>query len=157
MRQWARVVRALALALLPGLTGCATLLQGSTQMVQIRSDPPGATATVLPERETLVTPGEIDLARKQVHTVVFELACYEPATGYLDRVDSKAAYLNLIFGGLVGLFVDLDSGAAYSLTPDPLRVVLERDPDAAGSAAGPSECASGAGVADEAEGPTPRK
>ena len=121
-----RVARMLGLLLLPGLVGCATIIQGETQMVQITSHPPGATVTVLPEMHTLVTPGEVDLKRKQIHTVLFELECYEPATGYLDRTNSNVTAGNLLLGGIIGIFLDLDTGAAFRLIPDPLHVQLVR-------------------------------
>jgi hypothetical protein len=114
------------LALLLPLAGCATILQGSTQTVEVTSDPPGASVLVLPEKTSLVTPGEVDLKRNHVHTLVFELPCHRPAAGYLDRVDSKTVLLNLILGGLIGMAVDFDSGAVFRLTPDPLNVKLER-------------------------------
>lgn len=113
--------RATVAALLPLLWGCATLFQGSTQMVQISSDPPGAKVTVLPERDTLVTPGEIDLKRMQVHTLLFERACYEPATAYLDRDFSKVAILSAF---LMMTSIDIGSGAAFVQVPDPLHVTL---------------------------------
>jgi hypothetical protein len=121
-----RLAHSLGLLLLPWLVGCATILQGETQMVQITSHPPGATVTVLPEMVTLVTPGEVDLTRKQIHTLLFELECYEPAIGYLDRTNSNVTAGNLLLGGIIGMLVDLDTGAAFRLIPDPLHVQLAR-------------------------------
>jgi len=139
-----RRARALAaLAALPLLVGCATLVQGSTQRVQISSTPSGARVLVLPENATLITPGAIHLARNQVHTLVFTLPCYHAATGYLDRVDSKPLLLDAFTGAIPGLAVDFATGAAYELTPDPLHVTLQRvstgcrrgDPGTAGGSA----------------------
>src|SRR5262245_11433044 len=71
-RRWmSERLRLPALALLLLCGGCATIVQGSTQMVQVTSTPPGAHVLVLPENASLVTPGEIDLARNQVHTLLF--------------------------------------------------------------------------------------
>jgi hypothetical protein len=123
MRQLFGVLAAFALLSLS--TGCATVINGTTQKVQVASRPSGATVTVLPERTTFVTPGEVELARKKTHTLVFELACFAPATSYLDRRMSQVVHGNLILGGLIGLLVDIDSGGAFKLVPSPVHVTLE--------------------------------
>ena len=104
--------------------GCATLINGSTQNVAITSNPPGASATVLPEQKELVTPGQVELPRRQVHTVLFQLEGYQPATIYLDRNYSYWTAGNLILGGVVGLAVDQSTGANYRLVPEPVHVDL---------------------------------
>jgi len=119
-------MRPLALALLALLAGCATILQGPNQTVEITSDPPGAKVLVLPEQTSLVTPGEAELSRKQIHTLLFELPCHRPATGYLDRTNSHTVLLNVILGGLIGMSIDYSTGAVYRLIPDPIHVKLER-------------------------------
>ena len=106
-------------------TGCATIINGQEQGVSIRSDPPGATATVLPEKVSVTTPADLDLARGKVHTVKFELDGYEPRYGFLDRTASAATLWNILLGGLIGLVVDYSNDSVYTLTPDPLHVTLE--------------------------------
>ena len=56
---YALVVTALVFQL-----GCATIINGPTQTVEITSDPAGARAVVLPSGVELVTPGKVDLERK---------------------------------------------------------------------------------------------
>ena len=107
-------------------TGCAAILIGTKQTVEVTSEPPGATVTVLPEKTTFVTPGEIELPRKRVYTLLFELACYAPATGYLDR------RMSYVVGG-------------FKLVPDPLHVKLERLPAPADGE--PGECSAAGGAA----------
>ena len=116
----------LALALLLLTPGCATIINGPKQTVEISSDPPGAKVVVLPENIALVTPGEVGLSRKRVHTLLFELPCHRPETGYLDRTSSSVTALNAILGGLVGVWIDYNTGAVYRLIPDPLHVKLDR-------------------------------
>ena len=105
--------------------GCATIIHGSTQKVEITSNPPGASVLVLPDQKKLVTPGTVELERKRVHTVLFELDGCRPATGYLDRLNSNATIGNAVLGGLIGMAIDYDSGAVYRLDPDPLHVELD--------------------------------
>jgi len=106
-------------------TGCASIVNGTTQEVQIRTTPPGARALILPEGETIETPGEVTLRRKLAHTIQFDLEGYCPATTYLDRVTSGWINGNILLGGLIGTAVDAANGAAYRLTPDPVDVELQ--------------------------------
>ena len=100
--------------------GCATAVHGTTQRVEILSSPPGATATIFPGETRLVTPAEVLLERKRVHTVRFEKAGYRCAIAYLDRATSPAATGGLLVGGFFSLMRDLETGAAWSLVPSPL-------------------------------------
>jgi hypothetical protein len=130
------------LALLSLGTGCATIVHGSTQKIQVTSEPPGATVTVLPEKITLVTPGEVKLARKKSHTLLFELACHAPSAGYLDRRVSQWIHGNLVIGGLAGLSADAGSGGAWNLIPGSVHVRLERLPPPEDDGALAAQCAS---------------
>ncbi len=116
--------RLAAMAVAVALSGCATIILGPSQKVSITSEPPGARATVLPEGINLVTPGEATLTRGHIHTVRFECEGYRTTMGYLDHDPNSVALLNFILGGLIGIMVDQANGSAYTLEPDPLRVVL---------------------------------
>ena len=61
------------------------------------------------------------------HTVRFELPGYRVANGYLDPLPGDAVYGNIALGGAAGMLVDLQTGAAWTLVPDSLAVVLEPD------------------------------
>jgi len=126
-----------------GISGCATVLHGTTQTVSITSQPPGAEGLIEPAGIRVVTPAKVELRRKQNYTVHFELSGYKPQNVYLCRVSSPVAYGNLLIGGLVGIAMDTDNGAAWELTPDPLEATLEPDPqqssDVSGHAPGDAE------------------
>jgi hypothetical protein len=122
-------------------TGCATIVHGTQQKIEVTSEPPGATVTVLPEKAKLVTPFEVELARKKSHTLIFELACHAPAIGYLDRRMSQWVHGNLVIGGLLGISTDAGNGAAWDLIPGAVHVRLERLPPPAEGAAA-AQCAS---------------
>ncbi len=125
-----RAAAALAAIACVGTSGCATILHGSTQRVAIESSPAGARATVLPEETTVVTPATVALARKRSHTVRFELAGYRTTNGYLDPMPSSAMLGNAVLGGLIGMLIDMNTGAAWTQEPDPLRVLLQPAPTA---------------------------
>lgn len=123
-------------ALLTAGSGCATVLHGTTQRLTVTSNPPGATAVVLPQNVTLTTPSAITLERKKVYTVVFEAPGYERTTVYVNRQMSDAANGNALVGGLVGLETDFQNGAAFVLTPDPVHAEMTPVHENAAQAAG---------------------
>jgi hypothetical protein len=116
--------------------GCATILVGPKQSVTISSTPAGARALVLPENIEVVTPADVNLSRKRSHTVRCELPGYRTTSEYIDPLPGGAAYGNIVLGGIIGMLIDINSGAAFSLRPDPVEIVLEPEAPAP-LAAGP--------------------
>ena len=123
-------VRAISVGLLAtSALGCAWIIHGPRQVVEITSTPPGAKVTILPGGKELTTPCEAELQRRKVHTVLFELEGYRPATGYLDRTNSNATAWNLVFApfgffGFFGAAIDQSTGAVYRLVPDMVHADL---------------------------------
>lgn len=105
-------------------SGCATAINGTTQKVDITSNPPGASALLLPQGTTVTTPARVELSRKKVYTVIFSREGYRTQCGYLDKQISPVLSGNLLVGGLVGIATDADSGAAWDLIPNPLHAEL---------------------------------
>ena len=108
-----------------GASGCATVVHGTTQTMDITSTPPGATATILPEGSSVTTPAKVELARKQVHTVLFKLEGYEPETVYVNKKVSAVTGGNLLLGGMVGAARDAQNGAAWDLDPNPVHAEMK--------------------------------
>ncbi|MCX8070885.1 MAG: PEGA domain-containing protein [Candidatus Binatia bacterium] len=105
------------------LSGCATLISGPTQRVQIVSDPPGAVAKIGVREVT--TPATVELSRKTSYRVTIEKDGYEPAQREISRRTNNQVYWNLLAGGMVlGMLVDLSSGAFYELDPPVIQVSL---------------------------------
>ncbi len=109
--------------LLLNLTGCATILSGTSQTVEVRSAPHGA-RVVVDGRDVGTTPLKAEFKRGVPHTVQIS------KDGYLDetvvtttRGNGEIAF-NLIAGGGVGAVIDLASGAATHVTPDAVAVDL---------------------------------
>lgn len=121
-----RTLRIVCVGLLVAVeSGCASVINGTTQKVSIHSTPACATATILPEGTVVTTPAEVKLRRKMVHTVIFEHDGFARAIGYLDRTTSGVVWGNILIGGLLGTSIDASNGAAYNLTPDPLEVEMK--------------------------------
>lgn len=116
------------LALLGGmwlLTGCASIVNGTTQRVGISSMPTGAIVSV---DGAVVgnTPMFVDLKRKEEHIVTIELPGFQKAQLTVTQNISGWVLGNLAFGGLLGLGIDYLSGGIYVLTPEQLNAELKR-------------------------------
>ncbi|GBD26442.1 hypothetical protein HRbin30_01774 [bacterium HR30] len=115
--------RALTVSFAGGvLAGCATLINGPTQKVQIVSDPPGAVAKVAGREVT--TPATLELRRNASYRVTFEKQGYEPTQREIARRINNHVYWNVLVGGLPGMLVDLSSGACYELVPSVVQASL---------------------------------
>ncbi len=122
MRQRIRTLAGLLLVSI-GSGGCATLLSGTTQKVEIVSDPPGATARVAGKE--VVTPATVELARNSAYQVTIEKEGYEPAKREIARKMNEQIYWNVFAGGIfVGMLVDVATGACYKLEPSVVKVSL---------------------------------
>ncbi len=111
---------ALALAL---VSGCASIVQGTSQEIAISSVPSGATVT---SNGVIIgkTPLVADLRRKSSHILRIELQGYEPYEIALARSISGWAWGNIVFGGVIGLVVDFATGGIYKLTPEQIEADL---------------------------------
>ena len=105
------------------LNGCATLVNGTHQIVPVSSSPLGA--HVMVDGNLLFeTPCQIRLRRNETHILRFSMAGYNPTEFHLTRASSSAGYGNIAFGGLIGAGIDLASGANYKLVPASVHVTL---------------------------------
>jgi hypothetical protein len=114
---------ALSGCLLMSLTGCATILSGTSQTVEVRSAPHGA-RVVVDGRDVGTTPLKADLKRGVPHTVQVSKDGYLDETVVTTTRGNGAIALNLILGGGVGAIIDVASGAATHVTPDAVTVDL---------------------------------
>jgi uncharacterized protein YceK len=107
------------------LWGCATIMHGSSQKIGISSTPSGAKVTV-DGKDNGVTPAFASLKRGDEHVVKIELEGYEKAELTITKTSSGWVWGNIIFGGLIGLVVDIADGAIYNLTPEQLNAELRK-------------------------------
>ena len=117
------------------LTGCATIVKGTTQVIPVSSDPTGARVTV-DSSPAGTTPTTVTLSRKQNHMVVIEKEGFAPESVAVTKSMGGAVAGNIIAGGLIGWGVDAMTGAQYNLAPNTISVRLssKADPAAAASA-----------------------
>jgi uncharacterized protein YceK len=108
------VVLSIAAAAL--LTGCASIMHGTSQDIGISSTPTNALVSIdnMPAGNTPVV---AKLSRKDNHIVHLTVDGYAPADLTLTRSTSGWVWGNIVFGGLIGLAVDAITGGLYNLTP----------------------------------------
>jgi len=119
-------------------TGCATIISGTTQDIAFSSVPPGANVKLDNGAQT-VTPGKLTLKRNETHTATFTKESYPDRQTQVkpDRTGNWWVLGNILFGGFIGIIVDVASGAQHHLAPEHVimdmntGVVLEALPDAA--------------------------
>lgn len=111
-----------ALSLL-SLTGCASIIDGTTQQITVNTSPSGAQCALFRENERIgtipVTPGSV-LIKKTKHDITIQCVKtgYDIAT-YLNHSGMTAtSFGNIVLSGGIGVIVDSASGADNKYTPD---------------------------------------
>lgn len=109
------------------LTGCGSIINGTTQKVAVTSTPDSAQAVAVGGERTCecVTPCTLVLKRKFSHTVTVSKDGYKPQSVGLTSTTSGAVAGNILAGGLIGWGVDAASGGDSKLVPEAISVTLE--------------------------------
>ncbi len=119
---------ALAALVTSTLLGCLTMRRGSTQAVQVDSNPQGATVVVQPGGATFETPSQIMLPRRYAQSLRFEKDGFQPETVVVERKASSGLWRNVIWihpaGIIIGVIVDLSTASGFDLKPDAVSVDL---------------------------------
>lgn len=110
--------------LLVVVSSCATILHGTRETVEVKTNPEGATVT--DGCMLWVTPAKIDLQRKNdYHLFVFKKG-YKPQVVRVKRVIHPAVVGNMVLpGSVVWLGVDILSGAEWELVPEISDITLQ--------------------------------
>jgi hypothetical protein len=127
---------AAAVGLAITLAGCATITRGTTNQVQIQSDPPGALARTS-TGFSCTTPCTMTVSRKDEFSVVFSKPGYRDETVDVKTQVAGAGAAgfagNILLGGIIGMGADAATGATLEHVPNPVGVTLvpaERAPAA---------------------------
>ena len=105
------------------MSSCATIISGGGQRIPIITNPAGAKVTV--GGITQMTPCTILLARnKGAQQVIIEKLGYAPVTVTLKKTINGWVFGNIVFGGLIGLVIDIGSGNASAFTPKEIDISL---------------------------------
>lgn len=121
--------KTVVLTALVALAGCATVTRGTTNQVQITSEPSGAMVrTSL--NHNCSTPCTLTIDRKAEFSVVFS------KEGFAEQVIEVKSQLagagaagfagNVIAGGIVGMGVDAATGSTLEHVPNPVHAILQK-------------------------------
>ena len=106
--------------LLVGMTGCATIMTGTTESVSINTDPIGAKVE-LSNGSTCLTPCNISVPKKgTIQVTIRKDGCRTHTTALIPTLSGTG----VVLGGLI----DYGTGAVYHHQPNPLFVHLDCDP-----------------------------
>ena len=134
-KQMLMLILLVVAGMLIGTGGCATIMNGSTDTVNISSIPPGAKFSIVSAVgvnqtivQTGVTPQNVTLQRKtdffgNNYLVRFEKDGYLRKTVPMKKTVSFWFIGNIIFGGIPGIIVDCSTGAADDLHDVSVRLV----------------------------------
>ncbi len=113
------------------LAACATVTRGSEDAWVINSEPSGAKVETTNGHQCPATPCAIKMKRKSEFTATLTKPGYKPATVQVTHKTAGAGAAgvagNVLVGGVIGLGVDLYSGASQDLVPNPVTVTLEAE------------------------------
>lgn len=102
------------------LSGCATIVKGTTQSISVATPPvTGATCTLTSSEGTwyVTTPGSVTVHKtKNNIKVLCKKEGYKDADAVILSHFNGATAGNILAGGVIGLGVDAASGANYTYT-----------------------------------------
>ncbi len=107
------------------LESCATVLNTTTQNVEIRTNPPNAKITI-DGKKFGTTPQSVNLERGSNHVVKLELDGYDTYETQITRKISIWFWGNAFNGFLPGMIVDMFTGSMYNLLPESINVELQQ-------------------------------
>lgn len=112
-----------------GLTfaGCATILHGTHQEINVRSVPSGANIYIQ-GAQVGVTPATLHLQRKHSYQLVFKKDGYKPVKVNMEKNFKvlPAVLGNIFWIPVIGIVVDIVDGAAYKLSPEQITTHLKK-------------------------------
>lgn len=115
------------------VTGCATIINGTHQDYETKTEPEGATIKFT-DGSTCTSPCKLERKRKDDARIDITLAGYKPTYVLLQSKLGGAAFGNILAGGLIGGVVDGSNGASNKLVPkSPLIVRLAPEGSADGA------------------------
>lgn len=99
------------------ISGCATMVRGTDELLQVTSEPSGVNAE-LSTGQSGTTPCSFVLKRNQSCIVKFSKEGY--------HTESMTVYPTLAGAGVIlGGLIDYGTGAVYNLTPNPVHVTMK--------------------------------
>lgn len=105
------------------MTACSTVLNTTTQDVEIKTNPANAKITV-DGKKFGTSPQIINIDRGSNHTIKLELEGHEAYETQITRKISFWFWANALNGFIPGMLTDMFTGAMYNLLPEIIEVDL---------------------------------
>ncbi|MCX6169417.1 MAG: PEGA domain-containing protein [Ignavibacteriales bacterium] len=121
MKRLLIIATVISLAVL--FSACSTVLNTTTQDVELKTTPPSAKITV-DGKKFGTTPQQVNVDRGANHVIKFELEGYETYETQLTRKISFWFWGNALNGFIPGMIVDMFTGSMYNLLPEKIEVEL---------------------------------
>ncbi|MDP1735904.1 MAG: PEGA domain-containing protein [Caulobacter sp.] len=127
------ITGAVRLAVISGaalsLGACATVTRGGNDAWVVTSEPAGAKVETSNGHFCEATPCAIKMSRKSEFVATITKPGYKPATVTVTHKTGGAGAAgvagNVLVGGIIGIGVDMYTGASQDLVPNPVTVILE--------------------------------
>lgn len=120
---------AVVLCAAASLGACATVTRGSKDAWVVNSEPTGAKVETTNGHQCAATPCAIKMSRKSKFTATLTKPGYKPATVQVSHKTANAGAAgvagNVLLGGVIGLGVDMATGASQDLVPNNVTIKLE--------------------------------
>jgi len=118
-----RIALLIGLACAMGASGCATILAGGPDHVQITTDPPAQ--VFVDDQFAGTTPGIVTLDRRHSHgRIRIQAPGYQPVLVTRDKTINGLFWANLCLSGGTGLIVDLVTGDWQRFDDSPILINL---------------------------------
>ncbi len=111
---------------LASVAGCATIVNGKTQLVSFQSIPAGATV-MIDGRPIGQTPLSLQLEKKSNQILVVRKEGYKEFSTTMGTTVSGWFFGNIAIGGVLGSTTDAATGAMHEYVPNQFLVTLEAD------------------------------
>ena len=105
------------------LNNCSTVLNTTTQDVEIKSVPANAKITI-DGKKFGTTPQVVNIDRGSNHIIKLDLDGYEVYETQLTKKISSWFWVNALNGFIPGMAVDMFTGSMYKLLPEGVSVEL---------------------------------
>jgi len=114
---------AAATTILLAFSACSTVMQSTTQQVELRSNPPNAKITI-DGKKFGTSPQTVNIERSTNHLINFHLDGYETYETQITRKISFWFWGNALNGFIPGMVIDMFTGSMYNLLPEKIDVEL---------------------------------
>ena len=108
------------------LSGCATVINGTSESYVVKTDPVGADVS-FSNGISCTSPCKVELKRRHDLRADIKHQGYKPAYVLIQSRTGGAMAGNILLGGIIGGVIDGTNGSTNHLVPGPLNVKLAAD------------------------------